>query len=386
MQLHVKIDSFTSPDHMALRSDKFDVVDRPCMIGRDDDAVVLVKNGALELSYSPKFDHYWFSKCPSQDWFTWYYGSEWANPPPASSGARLKKAIKDFLRPTWRAAKRMLGLSNTLERFSTLDQDNYFTLLAPYAPKGAKILEAGCGMAELLIPFQRHGYDCYGIEPAEVWARVARRRGVKMLVSTIQDTPEIREMFRNADVVLSNHSMEHHWDPRILLSIARDNMKPGSMLSITVPNGEACFWLMQNLFLLHLDAYTMRSLEAMLAAYGFRCVFKSSNVQLRFLAVRDPDLTPPPPAPAVSAVECRARFADRFARQLGLKPQDGADVEFSVAFKGARPFFDTDYQLFTPAEAVPGARTLAGHVRASRATDAAIVYEAAGGASTTLLK
>lgn len=386
MQLHVKIDSFLSPDHMALRTEVLDVVDRPCMIGQEDDPVILVRNGALEISYSPKFDHYWFSKCPDVEWFFRYYGSEWANPAPPSPTAKLVRSVKNVLRPTYRALKWALGRSSKVERMARWDQENYFTLLAPYVPAGGNILEAGTGMGELLIPFLRQGFDCYGIEPAEVWAREARRRGVKVLLSPIRDTPEIREMFRNADVVLSNHSMEHHWDPRILLSIARDNMKPGSVLSITVPNGDACFWLMQNMFLLHLDAYTMRSLEVLLAAYGFRCVFKSSNVQLRFVAIRDPDVQPPPSALPVSAEECRTRFADRFASQLGLKIHAGAEADFSVAFKGARPFFRTDYELFVPGQPARDRRTLTGHVSVIPSNDAAIIYDAPGDASVMLLK
>lgn len=387
MQLRVRIESFTSPDHMALRTEQFEVIDRPCMIGQEDVPVVLVRNGALEISYSPKFDHYWFSRCPAPDWFSRYYGSEWANPATVSRTAQAKSALRSFLRPAYRTVRRLVGHSNIYERASRWDQDNYFSILAPYAPKGARILEAGCGMGELLIPFKRLGYDCYGIEPAEVWAKVARKRGIKMLVSTIQDTPEIRKIFRNADVVLSNHSMEHHWNPQILLSVARDNMKPGSLLSITVPNGDVCFWLMQNLFLLHLDAYTERSLEAILAAYGFRCVFKSSNFQLRFLAVRDPSITPLPVEGRISKEECHARFAGRFARQLGFDAASMRTGEsFSVSFKGARPFYDMDYALYPPAQLVPGTRSLTGHIETREDLGPAIIYEAADNKSTVLLK
>ena len=116
-----------------------------------------------------------------------------------------------------------------------------------------------------------------GIEPSRVWARMARQNGVDVLESMIQDTPEVRAMFAQSDIVLSNHSMEHHWDPRLLLSLARDTIEPDSILSITFLNAESTFWLFQSLFLLHLDVYTVRSLESLLASYRFRCFYKSQR-------------------------------------------------------------------------------------------------------------
>jgi SAM-dependent methyltransferase len=389
MSVAVKITAFETPDTMALRHMDFDTVARPCMIGEDVSSFVLVRNGKLEISYSPRYDHYWFSRCPDISWFAHYYGNDWANPTLQSWIQKIRKQAKDVLRPGYRLAKRLLGRSDAYNQSLHLDYDNYFTVLAPYAKKSAKIMEAGCGLGNHLLPFLRAGFACSGIEPAEVWARTARKRGVRTLVSTIQDTPQIRQMFRESDIVFSNHSMEHHWDPRVLMAMARDNMQPGSIFSITVPNGDACFLLMQNIFMLHLDAYTPASLEALLAGYGFRCIYKSvSSQQLRFVAMRDPDIRQAPAPAILDAAKFREQYCTRFLSQLGVTPADLVQKEkdFSVSFKGARPAIDTDYTLFVPARTMPDVRTIRGHLALENTHDPVIRYVEEVGAAYVALK
>jgi SAM-dependent methyltransferase len=168
------------------------------------------------------------------------------------------------------------------------------------------------------------------------------------------DDAVTRQALTAADLVVSNHSLEHHYDPNRLLSLCARYMRPGAMLGITVPNANTELLLMTHLFMLHLDSYTPASLEFMLNRHGFRVVDREIGGQLRFLAVKDASITPPAPSTSFDAVEISRRYSSRFLSQLPARET------FSI--KGARPFRGINYEVCEAGEY--GSRTLS--VRADR--------------------
>jgi SAM-dependent methyltransferase len=223
-----------------------------------------------------------------------------------------------------------------------------FATFAPQLPDRGCVIEVGTGAGDFLKPFMRAGYRARGFEPSPDSAARARAAGVEVVAEFATDDPATREALESADLVVSNHSLEHHYDPNRLLSLCARYMKPGTMLGITVPNAETEFLLMTHLFMLHLDSYTPISLEGLLNKHGFRVVDREIGGQLRFLAVKDPNISQPASSASRSEAEIRSRYRNRFLSQLP------ATETFSI--KGARPFRGLNYEVCGHGEY--GSRTL----------------------------
>lgn len=381
MSLHIHITRYSSQDGMQLRALEAPVFARACPIGEDPQAFALVRAGDLEISYSPLYRHYYFSRAPQEEWFTRYYADAWMSrhaAAPESAFARAKKKLRAYAGAGWRHARKLSGYRYSFDdRVADADIQRYHLLLLPYLSKDAQVLKIGTGTGDFLVPYLKKGFRCAGIEPSSANASVARLRGVQMLHSVIADTPDIRRMIAPSSVVFSNHSLEHHFDPNRLLRLCSEEMREGTILSITVPNADAGFLFHDHLFFLHLDMYTPHSLEALLNKYQFDVLLREIGVQLRYVAIKRK-----PAAPADMRSEpfdkqaFTRHYAQRCIRQLtGGDSGDGQN--FSVAYVGARPFTTFSYDLYYGNSAPPKVRRrVEGAVRAGdNAQAVAVQYQ-----------
>ena len=96
----------------------------------------------------------------------------------------------------------------------------------------ARILDIGCGRANLLQAFQAQGDDCYGVEhpqfqPPEV-------SGIHFF--TAKDLAELHFEENFFDAVVIWHVLEHLPQPFAVLDEIQRILKPGGVLAVAVPN------------------------------------------------------------------------------------------------------------------------------------------------------
>lgn len=116
-------------------------------------------------------------------------------------------------------------------------------LLAPRVPKGARILDFGCGFGSAVLVAREHGYDALGIELASFEVEFARRRLKRIRP---QDDPDEIFMLADAtkidlpaasfDVVSFWNVLEHIENCRDMLASAWRLLKPGAIAYIICPN------------------------------------------------------------------------------------------------------------------------------------------------------
>ncbi len=149
-------------------------------------------------------------------------------------------------------------------------------VLQARVPKGGVVLDVGCGRGFLLKRLRELGYEPHGVELSDSAAWHARHR-LTLQVSTgdFLRGPHRPEHY---DAVVFWHTLEHFARPVETLARARELMKPGALIAIAVPNFDSlqARWFGRHWF--HLDVprhyfhFGLRSLEALLAAKGFRVV------------------------------------------------------------------------------------------------------------------
>jgi SAM-dependent methyltransferase len=95
------------------------------------------------------------------------------------------------------------------------------------------LLDVGCGRGDLGSWFVRRGWSVVGVEPSERACAVARSRGTDARVGTLAEV----ELEPHAyDVVVFRHSLEHFADPVADLRHARNALRDGGVMIVTVPN------------------------------------------------------------------------------------------------------------------------------------------------------
>ena len=97
---------------------------------------------------------------------------------------------------------------------------------------GHKLLDVGCGKGRFLAYAARHGWDVYGLEPADNGRQIARQRLGDRVVASFDELPSDNPF----DVITLWHVLEHISEPTSLLEEIRPLVGPGGVICIAVPN------------------------------------------------------------------------------------------------------------------------------------------------------
>jgi len=142
-------------------------------------------------------------------------------------------------------------------------------------PRGARVLDVGCGRGVVLGELANRGFEVHGVEVSAVAARGADSRAQIRVASRLADAGYPPAYF---DQVLIWHVLEHLADPRETLAEACRIMRPGGRLIVAVPNfgswqsewsGAAWFHLDLPRHLYH---FPLLALRRLLAETGFEPV------------------------------------------------------------------------------------------------------------------
>ena len=96
-----------------------------------------------------------------------------------------------------------------------------------------RAVDVGCGRGDLAAALVGRGWAVTGVEPSPAACAVARARGVDAREGTLGDVPLEPAAY---DLAVFQHSLEHVPDPIADLRSVAAALRPGGIVSITVPN------------------------------------------------------------------------------------------------------------------------------------------------------
>jgi 2-polyprenyl-3-methyl-5-hydroxy-6-metoxy-1,4-benzoquinol methylase len=143
--------------------------------------------------------------------------------------------------------------------------------------KKGKLLDVGCGLGWVVAQAKDRGFDAMGIDESKVYVGVGEKHlGVDLFPYSLETMYSKRQKkFRNYDVVILKHVLEHVENPKKFLEIIKEFLVPGGKLLVACPNinslmfrlfSERWYGLVPNQ---HLWQFSAKTLARLLESNGF---------------------------------------------------------------------------------------------------------------------
>jgi len=138
--------------------------------------------------------------------------------------------------------------------------------------QSARIMDIGCGRANLLKAFSRKGCQCFGVERSD-FPDDPSLENITIYKQDFLDIPVENNSF---DIVVIWHVLEHLTDPVATLKKVQQILKPDGSLVVTVPNFGSLQSKLFGKHWFHLDLprhtyhFTRQSLLPVLDKFGFK--------------------------------------------------------------------------------------------------------------------
>ena len=188
----------------------------------------------------------------------------------------------------WERKASALDESHRLPGIRALRLENAEIILdriARFMPlEGASICDIGCGYGWFVEAARERGANALGIEPEERIAATAVASGLQVKAGLFPDALEAGQSF---DVLCFNDVLEHLPDPGAALEACGRILKPGGILSITIPSSNGILYRIASVLAAigisgpfdrlwqrsfhspHLSYFNPRNLERMARNHGF---------------------------------------------------------------------------------------------------------------------
>jgi len=163
----------------------------------------------------------------------------------------------------------------------------------PYKnPKGKKFLDLGCGTGEFLFVVQNLGYEAYGVDFNEKAINIAKNRlGIENVYSddVLHFLEDKKEEY---DVITAFEIIEHLNNPKKLLELVYQSLKPGGYFALSLPNRERYFGRIDpkieswDFPYQHLTRWNLKSLKRFIKNHGFEIVITKKEIPLSFFVSR----------------------------------------------------------------------------------------------------
>ena len=155
-------------------------------------------------------------------------------------GCRL---LASNLLPTLNRGNGSLDESARYDALHDLRHANFETILDAIEhcglPRGARLLDVGCGHGWLLEQAALRGLHPVGVEPDVAIADIARTRCTSVLVGVFPDVLDVRDSF---DVLTFNDVLEHLPDVRAAIAASKAHLKPRGLLVLNLPLATGIFY------------------------------------------------------------------------------------------------------------------------------------------------
>lgn len=164
-----------------------------------------------------------------------------------------------------------------------LEPEEATSIIVSMIPSGARVLDVGCAAGALVELITNHCQaDVVGVEPDPGRVAVAISRGLNVRLGTLE--PSLISKIGVFDIVLFSDVLEHLPNPQAVLLLARDALKPGGSVVVSVPN--VAHWsvrleILQGHFryqesgimdATHLKWFTRSTATSLLESSGFRVI------------------------------------------------------------------------------------------------------------------
>ena len=155
------------------------------------------------------------------------------------------------------------------------ERKKIITLIEKLIHDGGAVLDVGCGYGFLLSYFKKDKWKCYGVEPSNYAAQIARSNGINIVAPYINYINPSKYKF---DIVLLMDVMEHITDSNDLSKTLYNLIKPGGYLIIETGNidslnSKICgsMWAYFGSYE-HISFYNPQSISFLLEKNGFRII------------------------------------------------------------------------------------------------------------------
>lgn len=170
------------------------------------------------------------------------------------------------------------GLSKSIAAQAELAYKNFLTWselvrLKKWLPKGARVLDIGCGSGDALSFFHHWGCQCFGLEASQAGVNaVLNKLPIEVQQGTINQHTFHAGQF---DFILLSHVLEHLSNPHQVLQELHRLLRPGGCACVMVPS-ISCIqrhifkehWFVYNPPR-HVVYYTPQSLTCLFSQCGF---------------------------------------------------------------------------------------------------------------------
>jgi SAM-dependent methyltransferase len=163
----------------------------------------------------------------------------------------------------------------------------------PYKnPKGKKILDLGCGTGEFLFVVKNLGYEAYGVDFNEKAINIAKNLlGIENVYSddVLRFLEDKKEEY---DVITAFEIIEHLNDPKKLLELVYQALKPGGYFALSLPNRERYFGRIDpkieswDFPYQHLTRWNLNSLKRFIKTHGFEIVITKKEIPISWFVSR----------------------------------------------------------------------------------------------------
>ena len=150
--------------------------------------------------------------------------------------------------------------------------EQHLKRLQPLVRPG-RVLDVGCATGDFLKVAREHGWEVMGVDPSSARAD-AEAAGISLVGTTVDDA---KVAPGGLDLVTFWDVLEHLADPVAALRRARDLLRPGGMIALTVPDGSSALarltgrrWFGYQTAGEHLQFFSRRSLNLALELAGYR--------------------------------------------------------------------------------------------------------------------
>ena len=168
--------------------------------------------------------------------------------------------------PYYREVIRAAGISDVIRDFKT---QQFRDFIARFSLHGKKVIEIGCGCGEFLALLDPLNVTAYGIEYGDAAVAHCRRQGLRVAKDYLEPGVVLEDGPFDAFFLLM--FLEHMPEPNAALKALYDNLTPGAVGLVEVPNFDMMLRnrLFSEFIADHLVYFTAESLRTTLHTNGF---------------------------------------------------------------------------------------------------------------------
>lgn len=180
------------------------------------------------------------------------------------------------------------------------DRLYWFELYTKTIPKPKCILDVGCGTGDFLKYMEEAGWIGFGMEPSEEAFNKAKLLGLKNVYNTTLEefAKKILILEDIFDAINLMDILHHVPNPKEILEICKNFLKPGGIMCVEDPNefnplqlrgqrvlNKEMWWIVP---LEHINYFNFQTLEDLLVDVGFKSTLRTTDFPMElFLLMRE---------------------------------------------------------------------------------------------------